>query len=199
MNGNLSLDSSSTVSDVFYVERLSEEGIPIRNNTPAVLNSTELSAAMETETITNSSVASPEPQIVTIHSDSNEHTFPCGFGNQHPIMPPSLKDLNLPHNPFNVLVTMAVIQQDEDYNPQSPQIRLQSLLHQWNWAPLKAARHCTQPRMTINLIPRVSLDGSFGMLLLVKLSTPMSPDKYHPSWARPPRRRLHEDERENWA
>ena len=104
-----SLDSSSTESDVFYVERSSEEGSRIKNNTPAILNPTELSGAMERETITNSSVASPEPRIVTLDSDSNEHTIPFGFGSQHPIVPPSLIDLNLPLNPFNVLATIAVI------------------------------------------------------------------------------------------
>ena len=121
MNRNLSLDSLSTESDIFYVERSSEEGSPIRNNTLVVLNSTELSAAMARETITISYVACPKPQIVTIDSDSNEPTFPYGFGNQHPITPPSLSDLNLPHNPFNMLATMALIRQDEEYSPQSPE------------------------------------------------------------------------------
>ena len=120
MYRNLSLDST-TDSDVFYVERSSTEGSSIRIDTPTVLNSTELSGAMERETITISSVASREPQIVTIDSDSNEPTFAYGFGNQYPIMPPSRNDLNLPHNPFNVLVTMAVIRHDQKYSPQSPQ------------------------------------------------------------------------------
>ena len=120
MYRNPALDST-TDSDVFYVERSSEEGSPIRNNTPAVLNSTELSGALDREAITISSVASPEPQIVTIDSDSNEPTLPYGFGNQQPIIPPSLNDLNLPHNPFNVLGTMAVIRADEQYSPQSPE------------------------------------------------------------------------------
>ena len=121
MNRNPSLDSWSTESDIFHVECSSEESSPMRNNTPAVLNSTELSGAMARETITNSSVASPEPQTVTIDSDSNEPTFPYGFRNQHPIMPPSLNDLNLPHNPFNVLATTAVFRPDEEYSPQSPE------------------------------------------------------------------------------
>ena len=56
----LSLDLS-TDSDVFYVERSSAKGSPIRNNTPAVLISTELSGAMAKEMITISSVALPEP------------------------------------------------------------------------------------------------------------------------------------------
>ena len=85
MYRNLSLDST-TDSDVFYVERSSTEGSPIRNKTPAVLNSTELSGAMEKETITISTIASPEPQIVTIDSDSNKPTFPYVFGNQNPII-----------------------------------------------------------------------------------------------------------------
>ena len=49
---NLSLDSSSPESDVFYVEQPSVEGSPIRNNTPAILNLTEISGAMERKVIT---------------------------------------------------------------------------------------------------------------------------------------------------
>ena len=111
--------NSSTDSDVFYVEQSSPEKSPIRNNTPAILNSTQLSGAMEPESKTLSSVASPEPQIVTIDSDSNEPTFPYAFGFQHPIVSPSLNDLKLPPNPFNVLATKAVIQQDQEDSPQS--------------------------------------------------------------------------------
>ena len=113
--------NSSTDSDVFYVERLSAESSPIRNNTPAILNPTELSGAMERKAITISSVASLEPRIVTIDSDSNEPTLPYGFGSQHPIVPPSLNDINSPPNPFNVLATMAVIQRDQEDSPQSPE------------------------------------------------------------------------------
>ena len=79
---NISLDSCSTASDVFYVEQTSTEGSPIRDNTPAILNSTEISGAMEREVITISSVASPEPRIVTLDSDSNYPTMPYGFRNQ---------------------------------------------------------------------------------------------------------------------
>ena len=49
-----------------------------------------------------------------------EPTFPYAFGTQHPILPPSLNDLNLPPNAFNVLATMAVIQQHQADSPQSP-------------------------------------------------------------------------------
>ena len=103
------------------MERSSAESIPIRNITPAILNSTELSGAIARETITIASVASPEPQVVTRDSDSNEPTFAYGFGNQQPIVSPSLNDLNLPQNPFNVLATMAVIRHDEENSPQSPE------------------------------------------------------------------------------
>ena len=118
---NISLDSSSTESDVFYVEQSSLEGSPIRNITPAILNSTEISGAMETEVITISSVASPEPRIVTLDSDSNDPTIPYGFGSQQPIVPPSLNDLNLPPNPFNVLATMAVVRVGDANSPHSPE------------------------------------------------------------------------------
>ena len=116
----MSLDES-TDSDVFYVEHSSAESSPIRNNTPAILNSTQMSGFTELEAIKISSVASPEPQIVTIDSDSNEPTFLYAFSTQHPIVPLSLKDLNLPPNHFNLLATMAVIQQDQGDSPQSPE------------------------------------------------------------------------------
>ena len=120
MYGNPSLNSS-TYSDVFYVEHSSPERSLIRNNTPAILNSTQLSGAMEPEAITISSVASTEPQILTIESNSNEPKFRYPLGTQHPRVPPSPNDLNLPPNPFNVLATLAVIQQDQEDSPQSPE------------------------------------------------------------------------------
>ena len=73
-----------------------------------------------------SSITSPQPQILTIHDDSNEPTIPFGFGRQLPIIQPSLNDFNLPPNPFNVLATMAVVNHtehasDDNYKPQSPE------------------------------------------------------------------------------
>ena len=118
---NISLDSSSTESDVFYVEQSSVEGSHIRNITPAILNSTEISGAMERKVITISSVASPEPRSETLDSDSIDSTIPYGFGNQQPIVPPSLNDLNLPPNPFNVLATMAGVRVDDACSPHSPE------------------------------------------------------------------------------
>ena len=117
-NSNL---NSSTDSGVFYVEHSSPERSPMRNDTPAILNSTQLSGTMDPKTITISSVASPEPQIITIESDSNEPIFPYAFDAQYPIIPPSLNDLNLPPNSFNVLASMAVIRQDQEDSPQSPE------------------------------------------------------------------------------
>ena len=107
---NVFLSSSSVESDVFYVEQSLAEGSPIRHSTAVILDSTTMSGVMEREVITISSVASPEPRIVTLDSNPNDPTMPYGFGNQHPIVPPSLNDLNLPPNPLNVLTTMAVVE-----------------------------------------------------------------------------------------
>ena len=62
---------------------------------------------------------------MTIDDDSNEPTIPYSFGQQLPIVPPSLNDLNLPPNPFNILATMAVINNiqeanNNNYSPESP-------------------------------------------------------------------------------
>ena len=121
MSANISTDS-----DVFYVEQTSNDRSPPRPNTPIVLNSTEMSGNDTREMPSISSITSPEPQIVMIDSDSNDPTLPYGFGRQFPIVPPSLSDLYLPPNPFNILATMAVVNQtenahDETYCPQSPE------------------------------------------------------------------------------
>ena len=113
-------------SDVFYVEQSSTEPSPQRHNTPNILNSTELSEQHTARMPSVSSIASPQPQIITINDDSNEPTMPYAFGQQLPIVPPSLNDLNLPPNPFNILATMAVVHQtqnthDDNYSPQSPE------------------------------------------------------------------------------
>ena len=105
------ISKDSVDSDLFFVEQLSNEPSAQRSNTPKILNSTELSGTHAREMPTISSVASPEPDIVTLDDDSNESTFPHGFGAQQPIVPPSLNDLNLPPNPFNILAAMTVVQQ----------------------------------------------------------------------------------------
>ena len=121
---NISLASDD--SDVFYVEQSSTEPSPQTHNNPDIFNSTKLSGHHTARMPSVSSIASPQPQIITINDDSNEPTMPYGFGRQLPIVPPSLNDLNLPPNPFNILATMAVVHQtqntqDDNYSPQSPQ------------------------------------------------------------------------------
>ena len=51
MYRNFSLDAS-TDSDFFYVEHSTAESSPVRNNTPPILNSTQLSGTMAGEAIT---------------------------------------------------------------------------------------------------------------------------------------------------
>ena len=120
------LSHNSIDSDVFYVEQSSNDSSLPRPNTRIVFNSTEMSGDDTREMISISSIASPEPWVVTIDSDSNEPTKPYGFGRQLPIISPNLNDLNLPPNPFNILATRAVVNlaedgYDENYSPQSPE------------------------------------------------------------------------------
>ena len=124
MSSNTSLDS--TDSDVFYVEQISNEPSPQRNNSPDILNSTERSEHHATRMPSISTIASPQPYIFTINDDSNEPTIPYGFGRQLPIVPPSLNDLNLPPNPSSILATMAIATNpgdanDNNYSPHSPE------------------------------------------------------------------------------
>ena len=118
--------TASDDSDVFYVEQSSSEPSPQRHNSPNILNSTEISEQHTTRMPSISSIASPEPRIFRIDDDSKEPTMPYCFGQQIPIVPPSLNDLNLPPNLFNILATMAVVHQrqsthDDNYSPQSPE------------------------------------------------------------------------------
>ena len=97
-----------------------------QNNSPDIFNSTERSEHQAARMPSISTIASPQSHIFTINDDSNEPTLPYGFGRQLPIVPPSLNDLNLPPNPFNILATMAVVHQtqnthDDNYSPQSPE------------------------------------------------------------------------------
>ena len=113
-------------SDVFYVEQSSNDRSLSRPNTPIIFNSTEMSGNGTQEMISILSIASLEPQIVTIDSNSNEPTMPYGFGRQLPIFPPRLNDLNVPPNPFNILAAMAVVNPaegsyDKKYSPQPPE------------------------------------------------------------------------------
>ena len=129
MSSNISLDF--TDSDVFYVEQISNEPSPRRNNSPDILNSTETSQHHAVRMPSISTIASPQPYIFTINDDSNEPTLPYGFGRQLPIVPPSLNDLNLPPNPFNIVATMAIASNtgdanNDDYSPQSPEPSLPS-------------------------------------------------------------------------
>ena len=123
MSSNISLDSTDSV--VFYVEQISNEPSPRRNNSPDILNSTEQSEHHAARMPSKSTIASPQPYIFTINDDSNEPTIPFGFGRQLPIVPPSLNDLNLPPNLFNILATMAIANNtgdaiDDNYSLQSP-------------------------------------------------------------------------------
>ena len=117
---------NSSDSDVFYVEQSSNDQNLPRPNKPVVLNSTEMSGNDTRELISISFFASPELQDVTIGFDSNKPTMPYGFGQHLPVTPPNLNDLNLPPNPFNILVTIVVVNTAEDgyddtYIPQLPE------------------------------------------------------------------------------
>ena len=124
MSSNISLDS--TDPDVFYVEQISNEPSPQRNNSPDIFNSTELSEHRPTRMPSISTIASPQHCTFTINDDSNEPTIPYGFGLQIPIVPPSQNDMNLPPNPFNILAKMTIANNnegtnDDNYSPQSPE------------------------------------------------------------------------------
>ena len=184
---------NSTNSDVFYVEQSSPERSPIRTNTPVILNSTQLSEAMDPETITISSVASPEPQIVTLDSNSNEPTFPYAFGAQHSIVPPSLNDLNIPPNLFNVLATMAVIHHDREQSRQSQE---PSDLFPISTTPMNVSTiddgdttHTRLRMITLSTRLITTLDEYTGTCLQTKLLNQMNPGESIPLEARLPHRR----------
>ena len=183
------------------MKRSTEAGGPPRNNAAVVLNSTELIEAHEREVITISSETSLQSQIVIIESGSNEPTLPYRYGRQQALNPPSLNDLNLLLNPFNVLATMALIQPDEEYSPKSPDSSHLSPISTLPMNPrtIEGWKHCTQTQMTLHFIQRTSLDEPTGIFLPRPHLTPMSTDQYLSFRDRPPDRRLHDNKRESWA
>ena len=102
-----------------YVEALSGEQNSRRHITHELLNPTQLSGALVREMITISSVATPEPQIVSIASNSNEPTIQYGYRRRAPNIPSCLNDLNLPLNPCNVMtpISLAAIKKRGTYAP----------------------------------------------------------------------------------
>ena len=197
----MSLNSSvnSTDSDVFYVEQLSDEPSPRRNNTPDILNSTERTDHQAVRMPSVSTIASPQPHFVTINDDSNDITMPYGFGQQVPIVPPSLNDLNLPPNPFNILATMQVVvdrtedDNNAEYSPESPDPSLPSSISS---PPMSVSAfhsfettHTTTDDNIFIIRPTMIQDEYTGRLLLMKLSSQMSPEESIPSQALQPHRR----------
>ena len=123
---NLSLDSSSTESDVFNVERSLEEVSPIKNNTrwdPQFGGAIRSYGKRGNHNLFRrlSGTTNCDARLRLQRA-----TVPYGFGSQHPIVPTRLNGLNWPPNPFNVLATMAVIQADETCSPQSPELSIPS-------------------------------------------------------------------------
>ena len=71
-------------SDVFYVERSSAKQTPLKRDNSNVRNATELSGVHVGDLIKISPVTSPEPNILTVESDTNEPTIPYSYGTQDP-------------------------------------------------------------------------------------------------------------------
>ena len=112
---NISIDSVD--SDVFFVEQVSNEPSPQRNNSMNILNSTELSQTHTAGMPSVSSIATPEPTTekfqISMRTPTNQQCHTDSDGS-FPILPPNLNDLNLPPVPFNILATMVVVNQEHD-------------------------------------------------------------------------------------
>ena len=101
---------SSTDSENFYVEQLSGERSPRRNNTSEIHTSTELSGAYAREAITISTMASPVPKKMATNSDLNKPTISYSYGKQDSTIPANSKDLIVPPNLVNIPATKAVVE-----------------------------------------------------------------------------------------
>ena len=102
-----SITPDSSNSDVFYVERSSGEESTAESNNWNVLNPTNLFGVHARDVIRMSSLASPQLYIVTIESDSTKMKIPYAYGNQQPIIPPSINDLHLPINFFKMMTPIS--------------------------------------------------------------------------------------------
>ena len=163
----ISMDSIN--SDVFNVDQLSNQPSPQRYNSPNILNSTELSGTHPREMPTISSVASPEPDLVTLEDDSNDSTFLYRFGAQQPIVLLSLNDLNLRPNSFNILAIMDITINIAPSH-RSQMNHLPSQQHPWLWAQLMVGKLRVPQRTTTFSIRMTNHDKYTGPLPWMKLS-----------------------------
>ena len=179
ISSNISMASSD--SDVFYMDQVSSEPSPQRNNSPNILNSAETSQTYAARLPSVLSIASPEPQIFTIDDDSNEPTMPYGFGRQLPIVPPSLNDRNLPPNPFNILNTMAVVTQTQDDNDEYSHLTHRpSQHHSWMSVHLTVGKHRKAQLTTTPSVRRTSHDVYTGPHSWMKpLISKTNPNEYN--------------------
>ena len=120
-----SSNSLSTDSDEFFVEQFSGKQSPPKNTTSRILNSTDITGPRPKENITHLSVASPEPQIIRIESDSKKPTFLFGYEKLEPITPLKFNDLTLMINLSNIMATVEIVRTTEDQwlnrdNPSPP-------------------------------------------------------------------------------
>ena len=97
----------------------------VQIDTTIQMSSIQLSGDHIIQAFTKSSVASSELIFFTLGYESNEPTFPDGFGRQTPLVTPSLNYLNLPPNWFNIVATMVVVrptrpQSEEKHSPLTP-------------------------------------------------------------------------------
>ena len=118
-----------------------------------------------------SSDTSSGPDTVTLDDNSNDPTFPYGFGAQQPIVPPSLINLNLPPNLFITSSTIAVLQanptqHDYNYRPQSPEQSEPSHISTppMNVSAIDGWKFHIPQQMTTTSIRRTSQDGYAGTL-----------------------------------
>ena len=126
MNPLLSLDSSSTKSDVFvwsaHQKKVVRPGTILRQSS----NQRNHHEQWQGRQLLSPPLPRSNHRLSQFDSASNEPLFTYGFGSQHPIVPPSLNDLNLPPNPFNVLAAVAVVRADKEYSRQAPESSIPS-------------------------------------------------------------------------
>ena len=200
---NISLDS--TDSDVFYVEQISNEPSPRRNNSPSIFNSTERSEHHERRMPSISTIASPQPHFFTIHDDSNEPTMPYGFGQQHlvPLVWTIWTCHPIPSTSWQpwqwwippMMTTTTEIAQ----NHLTRQCRPQYRRPQWLWVHSEAGRRPIPRRTAILFTQVTSLDESIGISRQIMILALVFQEIHLLRRALVLLRRLQEHRKESWA
>ena len=204
MSSNISVDS--TDSDVFYVEQISNESSPQRNNSQDILNSTERSEHHAMRMPSISTIASPSPTFSRSTTTLMSQPYHTVLGGSSRSFPPAWTiwicrlTRSTSWQPWLLYTRYRTPMMTK--TPRNHRTLRNCHLHQlplWMWARSTAAKHHIPVPMTIRSIQAMSHAESTGTSRQMMISALVFQGIHLLRRALVLPRRLKEHRRENWA